>query len=46
MSDLERHLNELGVIVRPAAPKQPQEPRPDPRKSLGTWFRNGEDIPF
>lgn len=46
MTALERHLNELGVIARPAPRPAPPAPRSDPSKATGTWYRNGEDIPF
>lgn len=40
MSDLDRVLNELGVIAQP--PTKPQPPRrDDPSKSAGVWYRDG-----
>ncbi len=44
MTDLDRILNELGVIARPAPQPQPQpkpEPREDPSKSPGIWYPDG-----
>lgn len=40
---IEQHLNELGVIARPAsAPPAPKpEPRPDPRLSPGIYYPDG-----
>lgn len=40
MTDLDRILNELGVIARPA-PKPKPEPREDPSKSPGIWYPDG-----
>jgi len=40
MTDLDRHLNELGVIARPA-PQPKLEPRPDPRLSKGIYYPDG-----
>lgn len=42
MTDLERHLIELGVIARPAPqPKPDPEPREDPSQSRGIWYPDG-----
>lgn len=43
MTELERHLNEMGVIARPAARHEPPPPapRPDPRRAPGVWFPDG-----
>lgn len=40
MTDLDRILNELGVIARPAPQPKP-EPREDPSKSPGIWYPDG-----
>jgi hypothetical protein len=39
MSDLERILDQLGVRAQPV-PAKPA-PRPDPRKSPGVWYPDG-----
>ena len=39
MSDLDRILNALGVIARPAPTPPPR--REDPSKSAGVWYRDG-----
>jgi hypothetical protein len=46
-SHIELHLNLLGVLPRPAArpAPQPATPRPDPSKSAGVWYPDG-DVPF
>lgn len=40
MSDLERHLNELGVVARPAPPK-PTRPAGPPATWRGTYYPDG-----
>ena len=49
MTDLERHLNELGVIARPAPPPPPpqeiERPPGPPHTWPGRWFPDGV-IPF
>lgn len=47
MTDLERHLDELGVIPRPSARQEPQPipPRPDQIQARGVWYPDG-NIPF
>lgn len=46
-ADLERHLQELGVIARPAQPPRPAPARPQepPHKSAGIWYPDG-NVPF
>lgn len=44
MTDLEQHLNELGVIARPAAPTpKPPTDRPDGPANAwrGVWYADG-----
>ena len=43
MTDLERHLNELGVIARPAAPAPACTDRPagPPSAWRGIWYTDG-----
>jgi hypothetical protein len=48
MTDLERHLNELGVIARPAplpAPALPARPEGPPSSWRGIWYPDG-NVPF
>lgn len=42
MTDLERHLNELGVIARTAPLPRPVRPAGDPSSWRGIWYRDGE----
>ena len=43
MTELERQLNELGVIARPTPTKQPLPDRPSgpPNDWRGVWYRDG-----
>lgn len=41
MSDLERHLNELGVIARPVPTPKPMRPEGQTADWKGIWYRDG-----
>lgn len=43
MTDLERHLAELGIIPRPKPKPQPPADRPEgpPNTWKGVWYRDG-----
>lgn len=43
MTALDRHLNELGVIARPATPQPKPTDRPDgpPASWRGVWYADG-----
>jgi len=41
MSDLDRILNDLGVIARPVPTPPPTRPAGDPRDWRGVWYRDG-----
>lgn len=45
--DIEKILNELGVVTRPVLPVSQPKPQPDPRTEprRGIWYTDG-DIPF
>ena len=44
MSDLDRILNELGVITRPVPAPERQPRRDDPSKDRGIWYTE-ETVP-
>lgn len=41
MTDLERHLNEMGVIARPSITPKPERPMGQPADWKGIWYRDG-----
>lgn len=41
MTDLDRHLNEMGVIARPSTTPKPERPAGPPSEWKGIWYRDG-----
>ena len=41
MTDLDRMLNEMGVIARPSPAPKPERPASQPAEWKGVWYRDG-----